>query len=332
MIIYLIGMMGAGKSTFGKQLATYLNFPFVDLDEAIVQHEGKTIAQLFETLGENGFRLAEQKVLQIESNTTANKIIATGGGTPCFFDNMAYMNTTGCTLFLNIAAAEIANRLSKANNQHRPLLKDKSKKSTKDMKGEIEELVSSDGSMTNSKIPILDPRLHPKKTMDQTVAASRITNDPISRGYRTYYGESVEEVSEEDMSAAFGYAETSGKTGPETYKYYKDELEMEPDEAKDRTEQQGKDPFGKRDKKSKFKNDPNFVSRQILPEIQKQKAIKMLEDMLAKKKNSSDADITEKEKEVQVSNILKKNIKSIRKQMDKEGLSKKDILKLLDDE
>ena len=77
------------------------------------------------------------------------------------------------------------------------LLKDKTKKSTKDMKGEIEELVSMDGSMTNSKIPILDPRLHPKKTMDQTVAASRITNDPISRGYRTYYGESVEEVSEE---------------------------------------------------------------------------------------------------------------------------------------
>jgi hypothetical protein len=65
------------------------------------------------------------------------------------------------------------------------LLKNKSKKSTKDMKGEIEELVSADGSMTNSKIPILDPRLHPKKTMDQTVAASRITNDPISRGYRT---------------------------------------------------------------------------------------------------------------------------------------------------
>ena len=212
------------------------------------------------------------------------------------------------------------------------LLKDKSKKSTKDMKGEIEELVSADGSMTNSKIPILDPRLHPKKTMDQTVAASRITNDPISRGYRTYYGESVEEMSEEDMSAAFGYAETSGKTGPETYKYYKDELEMEPDEAKDRTEQQGKDPFGKLDKKSKFKNDPNFVSRQILPEIQKQKAIKMLEDMLAKKKSSSDADITEKEKEVKVSNILKKNIKSLRKQMDKEGLSKKDVLKLLDDE
>jgi hypothetical protein len=204
------------------------------------------------------------------------------------------------------------------------LLKSKSKKSTKDMKGEIEELVSMDGSMTNSKIPILDPRLHPKKTMDQTVAASRITNDPISRGYRTYYGESVSEIGEEDMSAAFGYEETKDMDGKETFKYFKDELEMAPDEAKDRTEQQGKDPSGKRDKKSKYKNDPNFISRQ--------KAIKMLEDMLAKKKSSSDADITEKEKEIKVSNILKKNLKSIKKQMDKEGLSKKDILKLLDGE
>jgi hypothetical protein len=212
------------------------------------------------------------------------------------------------------------------------LLKDKTKKSTKDMKGEIEELVSMDGSMTNSKIPILDPRLHPRKTMDQTVAASRITNDPISRGYRTYYGESVEEVSEEDMSGAFGFAETSGMTGPETYEYFKDELEMDAEEAKDRTEGQGKDISGKRDEKSEFKDDPNFISRQILPEIQKQKAIKMLEDMLAKKKSSSDADITEKEKEVKVSNILKKNLKALKKQMDKEGLSKKDILKFLDSE
>lgn len=212
------------------------------------------------------------------------------------------------------------------------LLKSKPKKNTKDIKGEIEELVTTDGSMTNSKIPILDPRLHPRKTMDQTVAASRITNDPISRGYRTYYGESVEEVSEEDMSAAFGYEETKDLDGKETFEYFKDELDMGADEAKDRTEQQGKDPSGKRDKKSKYKNDPNFISRQILPEIQKQKAIKMLEDMLAKKKDSSDADISHKEKEISISKLLKKNAKSLLKQMEREGLSKKDFLKLLDGE
>ena len=214
------------------------------------------------------------------------------------------------------------------------LLNGKSKKTTKQLKGEIEELVGSDGSMTNSKIPILDPDLHPRKTMDQTVASASITNDPISRGYRTYYGESVEEMSEEDMSAAFGYAETSGKTGPETFKYYKDELEMSSDEAKDRTEQQGKDPSGKRDKKSKFKNDPNFISRQILPEIQKQKAIKMLEDMLAKKKSSGDADINERQpiEDKEIPHLIKKNIKSLMKQVEKHGLSKKDLLRILQSE
>lgn len=215
------------------------------------------------------------------------------------------------------------------------LLKTKKTKSTKEVGGEIEELVNSDGAMSNSSIPILDPRLHPRKTMDQTVAASRITNDPISRGYRTYYGESVEEVSEEDMSGAFGYEETKDLDGKKTYKYFKDELEMEPDEAKERTKQQGKDPYGKRDKKSKFKNDPNFISRQILPEIQKEKAIKMIEDFLMdKKKEKKDkGDINKKEKEeVEVSSILKKNLKSLMRQMDKEGLSKKDIIKLLNGE
>lgn len=213
------------------------------------------------------------------------------------------------------------------------ILKNKSKKTTKQMKGEIEELVGTDGSMTNSKIPILDPYLHPKKTMDQTVAASRITNDPISRGYRTYYGESVEEMSEEDMSAAFGYEETKDLDGKETYEYFKDELDMNTDEAKDRTEQQGKDPSGKRDKKSKYRKDPNFISRQILPEIQKQKAIKMLEDMLAKKKSSDDADINEKDtEEKEIPNLIKKNMKSLIRQAEKHGLSKKDLFKLIQGE
>lgn len=219
----------------------------------------------------------------------------------------------------------------KVKKHLKKVAKDKKVKDTKTLKKDLEELVNLDGAMSNSKIPILDPRLHPKKTMDQTVAMSRITNDPISRGYRTYYGESVEEMSEEDMSGAFGYEETKDLDGKETYQYYKDELEMDSDEAKDRTEQQGKDWTGKRDEKSEFKDDPNFISRQILPEIQKQKAIKMLEDMLAKKRNSGDADISSKD-EVKISNVLKKNLKTLIKQMDKEGLSKKDIIKLINNE
>lgn len=213
------------------------------------------------------------------------------------------------------------------------LTKKKNKKSTKEVGGEIEELVNSDGSMSNSKIPILDPRLHPIKTMDQTVSAARITNDPIARGYRTYYGESVEEVSEEDMSGAFGFEETKELDGKETYEYFKDELEMDDKEAWERTEEQGKDPSGKKDAKSPYKKDKNFVTRATLSEIQRQKAIKMLEDILMKQKHSANSDVVEKQKnteeEKEVPNIIKKNLNTLLKQMEKQGLSKKDLIKIL---
>ena len=214
------------------------------------------------------------------------------------------------------------------------LLKGKKKKSTKDVSGELEELVNLDGAISNSKIPILDPKLHPKKTRDQTVAAAGITNDPICRGYRGDYGGSVEEeVTEIDMSKAFGYEETEDMDGKETFDYMVDELEMEPEEAIDRTEQQGKDPSGKKDKKSEYYHDKNFITRATLSEIQKQKAIKMVEDLLMKKKNSDNSEVGKKESSSkEASNILKKNLKSLLKQMDKEGLSRKDILKLLDGE
>jgi len=216
------------------------------------------------------------------------------------------------------------------------LVKQKKKKSSEEVGGEIDELVSSDGSFMNSKVPILDPRLHPQKTMDQTVAASRITNDPITRGYRTYYGESVEEeMKEEDMSGAFGYEETKELDGKETYKYFKDELDLEPEDAKDRTEQQGKDYTGKKDESSEFYDDPNFVMKGTIAEIQKQKAIKMLEDILMKKKNTDNSEVTKKQdrdiqkKQKEISKILKKNIDSLLRQMEKQGMSKKDLIKIL---
>jgi hypothetical protein len=204
------------------------------------------------------------------------------------------------------------------------IIKTKKKKPTDEIKGELEELVNADGGMTVSKIPILNPILHPKKTMDQTISAARITNDPITRGYRTYFGES--EMTENDMSDAFGWKETKDLDGKETFKFFVKKLDMEPDDAKERTKQQGKDPSGKRDKKSKYKNDKNFISRQILPEIQKQKAIKVLEDILVNKKNK-DTDIGDKEPKV--SKIVNKNIKSLKKQAEKEGISISELIKML---
>ena len=226
-------------------------------------------------------------------------------------------------------------KVEKVKKYLETLLKSKKKKSTKEVGGEIDELVNLDGALSNSKIPILDPKLHPKKTMDQTVAASRITNDPISRGYRTYYGESVdEEISEIDMSGAFGYEETEDLDGKETFNYLVKNMDMEPDEAKERTKQQGKDPSGKKDKKSKYYKDKNFITRATLSEIQKMKAIKMVEDILMNKKNSDGSEVGKKQsdEEKEVSSTLKKNIKSIVKQAEKQGLSKKDIIKLLGSE
>jgi len=215
------------------------------------------------------------------------------------------------------------------------VINSKKKKSSSEVEGEIDELVSLDGALMNSKIPILDPMVHPTKTMDQTVVATRITNDPITRGYRTYYGESVEEeMKEEDMSGAFGYEETKDLDGKETYEYFKDELELEPDDAKDRTEQQGKDYTGKKDKSSEFYDDPNFIMKGTIAEIQRQKAIKMLEDMLAKKKSTDSADIGKKEtgEEVELPSLVKKNLKSLIKQAEKQGVSRKDLIKLIQSE
>lgn len=218
----------------------------------------------------------------------------------------------------------------KVKNRLKKIAKEKKIKTTKGVKKDLEELVNLDGSLSNSTIPILDPKLHPKKTMDQTVSAARITNDPLTRGYRTYYGEGVEEVKEIDMSDAFGYEETEDMDGKETYEYYKDELGLEPDEAKDRVKQKGQDPTGKKDKKSPYYNDKDFITRATLSEIQKQKMIKVVEEILVGKNSGKDSDIQKKDGEI--SNVLKKNIATLKRQAEKEGISISELIKTLKSE
>jgi len=183
----------------------------------------------------------------------------------------------------------------KVKNHLKKVAKEKKVKSTKTLKKDLEELVNLDGALSNSKIPILDPKLHPMKTMDQTVAAARITNDPISRGYRTYYGESVEEIDEIDMSGAFGYEETENMDGEETFKYLVKKMGMTPDEAKKRTKQKGQDPTGKKDENSPYYDDKNFITKATISEIQKQKMIKVVEDILMGKKKYDNLEIGKKE-------------------------------------
>ena len=218
----------------------------------------------------------------------------------------------------------------KVKNHLEKVAKEKKVKSTKALKTDLEELVNADGAMSNSAIPILDPKLHPKKTMDQTVSMARITNDPIARGYRTYYGESVEEIEEVNMSGAFGYEETEDMDGKETFEYLVKDMGMDPEEAKDRTKQKGQDPSGKKDKKSPYFKDPNFITRATLSEIQKQKAIKVVEELLVKKKSSDSGDVNKKE--LDASRMLKRNLTVLKKQAEKEGVSVSDLIKMLKSE
>lgn len=124
--IFLIGYMGAGKTTAGKELAKVLGLEFVDLDHFIQSRYQKTVAQIFAELGETEFRSIENKVLH-EVGDFEDVVISTGGGTPCFFDNMDYMNSTGATIYLKSSAQALASRLNLCKEK-RPLIKDKNEK------------------------------------------------------------------------------------------------------------------------------------------------------------------------------------------------------------
>ncbi|WP_316796185.1 shikimate kinase [Pedobacter agri] len=120
-LIFLIGYMGCGKSTKAKQLAHRLECPVVDLDTEIVNKSGKTIAEFFDAYGEDGFRNYESEMLKTY-NYPATCVVATGGGLPCFFDNMDWMNANGVTVYLQMEPAALVSRLH--NRQKRPLIKD----------------------------------------------------------------------------------------------------------------------------------------------------------------------------------------------------------------
>lgn len=117
--------MGCGKSTMGRKLSEYLDLQFVDMDHYIEERNCKTIPQIFAEDGEAEFRKKERKALEELSEFT-DTVIATGGGAPCFFDNIDLMNSTGKTIYLNIDPRELADRLL-ASKTERPLIKGKSR-------------------------------------------------------------------------------------------------------------------------------------------------------------------------------------------------------------
>ena len=118
--IFLLGYMGAGKTTLGRAFARDMNLSFIDLDWYIEERYHKTVRQIFEEYGEDGFREIERKMLH-EVAEFENVVVATGGGTPCYFDNMDYMNACGNTVFMNVDTGVLFRRLRVAKQQ-RPLL------------------------------------------------------------------------------------------------------------------------------------------------------------------------------------------------------------------
>lgn len=133
MRIFLTGMPGSGKSTCGKLLAEQLNFPFFDLDVEIETREGKTITSIFEQDGETYFRQVESDVLKSTVEDNEKIILSTGGGTPCFMDNLEFMKRNGNMIFLDIPLETLVERLKEKDD--RPLLK-----TEKELKDRLEEL------------------------------------------------------------------------------------------------------------------------------------------------------------------------------------------------
>jgi shikimate kinase len=125
MRIFLTGYMGSGKSTVGRKLALLLGLNFIDLDKYIEERNFKSLPDIFSTEGESAFRDKERLAL-IEVAQFEDVVVGTGGGAPCFFDNMSLMNNSGITVYLSPDKETLATRLLKSKTE-RPLIAGKSK-------------------------------------------------------------------------------------------------------------------------------------------------------------------------------------------------------------
>lgn len=122
--IFLVGYMGAGKTTVGKDLARRAGLTFIDLDFYIEGRYHKLVSEIFAERGEEAFREIERKMLH-EVAEFEDVLVSTGGGAPCFFDNMDFMNGCGTTIYLKVSVEELAKRLEMCKHT-RPVLKGRS--------------------------------------------------------------------------------------------------------------------------------------------------------------------------------------------------------------
>lgn len=123
MKIFLIGFMGCGKTHWGKELSHKLALPFFDLDGIIEEQEERTVNQIFEEEGEEFFRLLEKSALHLITESHDSFVMACGGGTPCFYNNIDFMKSQGVTVWINCSIDCLHSRLVK-EKASRPLIKD----------------------------------------------------------------------------------------------------------------------------------------------------------------------------------------------------------------
>jgi shikimate kinase len=122
MKIFLIGFMGCGKTHWGKELSQKLQVPFFDLDSVIEEKEGMSVTAIFAGKGEEYFRMLEKEVLYLLTESHESFVMACGGGTPCFFNNIDYMKSRGTTIWINCSVDCLYNRLVKEKDK-RPLIR-----------------------------------------------------------------------------------------------------------------------------------------------------------------------------------------------------------------
>ena len=132
MKIFLLGLPGSGKTTLGKALASSLGLSFVDLDLEVEKSEGMLIPEIFKNKKEDYFRRAESAQLKRWSLSDQEFVMATGGGAPCFFNNLETINAAGKSFFLDVPASEIAKRIMRQNLSERPLFAQTHPESLKD--------------------------------------------------------------------------------------------------------------------------------------------------------------------------------------------------------
>jgi len=120
MKLFFIGFMGCGKTTWSRKLAAHLGYAFIDLDHVLEEQAGMTIAEYFSSFGEDAFRELESSILK-DTTYPENAVISTGGGLPCFFDHMQWMNSNGKTLYIKLSPKTLAERLE-SGKAKRPVL------------------------------------------------------------------------------------------------------------------------------------------------------------------------------------------------------------------